>query len=448
MPVAHRSRGHLLRILGVGFGLAVAVGDVIGSGILRTPGEVAGHLGSGWLVLGVWLVGGLYALCGTVAVVELATMLPKAGGWYVYARDAFGEYGGFVVGLCDWTVQSASIAYLAVAFGEFTALLVPGAQGRATLAAVVCVVLLALVNWVGLQAGSRTQELTSLAKAAALVGLVVACFAFAPSSAPVATPLERAKPVSHGAILFGLLLALQAVLITYDGWYAPIYFAEEDVDPAKSLPPAAIGGVICCTAIFLLINAALLYVLPMRHFAGSEVPVADAARVVLGRWGEDFVLLIAMITVVSSINATLLMAPRIIFGMSRDRILPEWATTVNKGGTPTWALLMGTALALALVLSGTYDALIAITSVLFVVVYLSGFVALFVLRWRQPERSRPFRAWGYPWTTLFVLLASVGFLAGSVAGDLRHSAFALGLLLLSYPAYVILQRRKARAGAA
>src|ERR1700733_4183818 len=177
------TRGHLLRILGVGFGIAVIVGGAIGSGILRTPGLVAARLGSPRLIIAVWLVGGIYAFCCTLSVIELGTMLPRAGGWYVYSRRAFGEYAGFLVGCCDWTVQAASLAYIAIAFAEFAAELQPALRGNVKLVAVSCLVFLTLLNWLGLRAGSRTQELTSLVKALALLGFVVACFAISPSGA-------------------------------------------------------------------------------------------------------------------------------------------------------------------------------------------------------------------------------------------------------------------------
>src|SRR5450631_1988572 len=164
-----RTKGHLLRILGVGFGIAVIVGGAIGSGILRTPGLVAAQLRSPGIIIAVWLVGGIYAFCCTLSVIELGTMLPRAGGWYVYSRRAFGEYGGFLVGCIDWIAQPVAIAYLAVAFGDFAAELQPSLRVYVKVVSFACVIVLALLNWFGLRAGSRMQELTSLIKALALV---------------------------------------------------------------------------------------------------------------------------------------------------------------------------------------------------------------------------------------------------------------------------------------
>ena len=434
-----QSKGHLLRIVGVGFGIAVSIGGTVGSGILRTPGEIAAQLRSPWLILSVWVFGGIYAFFATLVVVELATTLPREGGWYVYSREAFGEYAGFLVGSCDWMMQIVAISYLAVAFGEFAAGLLPGLARHAKLASVACVVVLTFLNWLGLKVGSRAQEITSLIKALALLAFVGACF--------VVSPKETALPAtalssSHVSVLLALVIALQAVIVTYDGWYSAIYFMEEDRDPAKNLPRSAIGGVLACIAIFVLVNAALLHVLPMGQLAGSQVPAADAAALIVGSHGRQFILVISLITVVSTINALLMITPRILFAMSRDRLLPQWMTAVNTGGTPTGALLAGALVVIALVLSGSFDALIAIASVLFVTIYISGFVALLWLRVRRPELVRPFKIWGYPWTVWGVLLISVAFLVGAVVGDLMHSLFTVILIAASYPVYFLAVKKR------
>jgi len=433
----------LLRILGAGFGLAVGVGNTIGSGIFRTPGVVAGHLGRVSLVYTVWILGGVYALLCASSVTELGTMLPSAGGWYVYANRAFGKRIGFVVGCTDWMVESVAMAYLAVALGEFAAGLYPSLAEHVQFVGVTGLVLLALLNWIGLRPGSRAQELTSLAKAAGLIALVIACFVISPGSAASA-PSAVAKLIGQEHSFFlGLVLALQGVVVTYDGWYAPIFFVEEDQDPSRNLPRAMIGTALSCIAIFLLINAALLHVLGMNHLAGSQMPAADAAMLVFGRHGRQIILLISVIAVISTINAGLLLTPRILYGMARDGLLPHGVTAVNKGGTPTRALLLCSFASITLVLFGTFEALVAIAAILFVAVYISGFAALLVLRRREPDLPRPYKAWWYPWTTLLVLFASGAFLVGSVIGDLAHSLFTVILILLSYVAALLITRRKA-----
>jgi basic amino acid/polyamine antiporter, APA family len=436
-----RPQGRLLRILGVGFGIAVIVGGAIGSGILRTPGLVAAQLGSPRLIMAVWLAGGIYAFCCTLSVIELATMLPLAGGWYVYSRRAFGEYAGFLVGCIDWIAQSAAIAYLAVAFADFAAELQPSMHAYVKLTSVASVVVLALLNWLGLRAGSRIQELTSLIKALALIAFVVACFAISPHGVSDGSlPASLAAP--RGGLLVAMLLACQAVIVTYDGWYFAIYFAEEDNDPATNLPRSSMVGVLVCVAVYALLNMALLHVLPMNKLAGSQIPGADAAMAVFGGRGQQFILVLAMVTVLSALNATVLLSCRILFGMGREGWFPRWVAAVNSGGTPSTALLLVSVASIVLILSGGYEKLIAVSAFLVVVLYLSGFGALFALRIREPDLPRPFKAWGYPWTNLGVLLASAAFLVATVVGDLKDALFTLILISLSYPVYFFAAKSK------
>jgi len=199
-----------------------------------------------------------------------------------------------------------------------------------------------------------------------------------------------------------------------------------------------IGTALSCIAIFLLVNAALYHVLHMDHLAGSQMPAVDAGMLLFGSYGRRIILLIAVVGVISSANAGLMYTPRILFSMSRDGLLPRNVTSVNRGGTPSLALFLCAIVSIALVLSGGFDTLIAIGSVLFVAVYVSGFASLLILRRSEPDLPRPYKAWWYPWSTVLVLLASAGFLLGSVIGDLKHSLFTAILILLSYVASVLI----------
>jgi APA family basic amino acid/polyamine antiporter len=439
-----RPKGQLLRILGVSFGIAVIIGGTIGVGILRTPGEIAAQLQSRGLVLAVWVAGGLYAFFCTLSVTELGCSLPQAGGWYVYSRRAFGPYAGFLIGCCDWVVESTSIAYLTVACGEFLVELFPALRGKVTLLGVATLSGLTLLNWLGLRAGSRAQELTSLAKVLALAGFVAACFLISPGKETAMAP-SLLPP--RGSVVLAILAALQPVIVTYDGWYGAIYFMEEDKDPVRNLPRSSISAVVACIGIYLLVNFALLHVLPMDRLAASQMPAADAAMAIFGGNGRRLILIVSLVASISTINAILLLTPRILFAMSRDGLLPRLVATVNRGGTPTAALFLGTAAAIALVLSGSFEKLVAMASILFVVVYLSGFCALIALRRREPDLPRPFKVWGYPWTNLGVLLASAAFLIASVAGDLKDALLTLVVVAVSYPTYLIFIKSRANGAA-
>jgi APA family basic amino acid/polyamine antiporter len=432
----------LLRILGVGFGVAVGVGATIGGGILRTPGEVAGYMGTAGLTSTIWLVGGVYTLLCSSCMSEIATALPRAGGWYVYSERAFGKRLGFVVGCCDWMNQTVGIAFLAVALGEFAAELHPTLSPHATSIAITGLSALALLNLVGLRSGSRTQTLTSLLKALALIAFVIGCFSVSSSASTSGVAHLPARPPE---VLLGWLLAFQAVVITYDAWYTPIYFAEEDRNPTRNLPRSLIATVLSCMVIYLLLNGALIHVLGMERLQLAKAPAAEASLSVFGSYGRQAMLVISIITVISALNASFLTAPRVLYGMARDRLLFSCLTSVNRGGTPAWALLLSLIVAIALTSSGTFETLIAIGSVLIVAIYVSGFASLLALRRREPNLPRPYKAWWYPWSGVCALVVSLGFLFGAVIGDLRHSAFTVILVVLSYLASGMIVRRSAKA---
>src|SRR3712207_5617286 len=213
-------RGRLLRVLGVVFGLAVTVGITIGMGILRTPGEVAAQLPSAWLFMGAWALGGVYALCGAVSVAELGTMIPRSGGFYVFARRALGEYPGFVVGWSDWLSTCGTVAAVALVIGEDAGLLAPSLKGRGPFVASCVAAGFALLQWRGVRWGGRSQELTSLLKALAFAALIAACFAWGGAQESAAPPQTLTSVPEGLGLLAAAVLALQGVIYTYDGWYS------------------------------------------------------------------------------------------------------------------------------------------------------------------------------------------------------------------------------------
>ncbi len=438
------SKGHLLRILGVGFGVAVSLGSTVGAGILRTPGAVAAQLRSVPLIMLAWIAGGFCAVVCTLSVSELATMLPFEGGWYVYARRAFGGYGGFFAGYSDWLVQVVTLSYVATAAGEFVVALVPRFAADAKIVAIFVLMLLTFLHHMGIRSGSRVQKLNSLVVGIGLVGFVVACFALGHRDSPHTAPPAIHLTPTGLSLIVAFVIAFQSIIATYDGWYSAIYFMEEDRDPTRNLPRSALGGVACSIAIFLLVNMALLYVLPLPQLASSNVPAADAAQIVFGKAGQQILLLISLLTVLGVINATLLIAPRILFALGRDGLFFRQAAEVNMGGTPTAGLLLSVLAATTLILSRSFEKLIAIQSVLAVVLYVTGFFSLFVLRRREPDLPRPFPVWGYPWTPLVALIGSLVYLALNIGIDFRNGLLALAFMALSYPVFLLATRFRPR----
>ena len=416
----------LLRILGVGFGLAVMVGSTLGIGILRTPGLVAGQLTSRSGILAVWIAGGLYTLLGSIIFTELGTMLPEAGGYYVYARRAFGDTVGFAVGWTDWLTYCAVLGYECIAIGEFSAMLLPALQPGVKIVAVAVLVLFALLQFAGLRVSSRFQEISTAVKCLAFLALVAACFAYAWSSGTS----RAGQPPAFSALpgFVGLVIALQSVVITYGGWQSPLYFTEEDRDPRHDLPRSMIGGVVSVLVIYLLVNVALLAVLPTGDLARSTLPAADAARVIFGGRGGQLITLLSIVSLPPLINAILMIGTRILFAVGRDGLVFRGAAVVNARGTPIAAAIVTTAVAAVLVASGTFQKLVAVASFFLIFNNVVCCLALIALRRRQPLLARPFRAWGYPWSAIVVLLGAVAFLAGVLIGDAPTAIVAIGLL--------------------
>jgi APA family basic amino acid/polyamine antiporter len=416
----------LLRILGVGFGLAVIVGSTLGIGILRTPGLVAGQLTSPSGVVAVWLVGGLYTLLGAVCLTELGTMLPEAGGYYVYARRAFGERVGFAVGWTDWLTYCAILGYVSIAIGEFSALLAPALAPATRIVAIAVLLLVAALQWAGVRISSRFQEATTAVKFLAFLALVVACFAWAASSpAPASASALAAAPAST---LVGIVIALQSVAITYGGWQSALYFTEEDRDPGRNLPRSIIGGVLAVAFVYVLVNLALLAVLPLPALARATLPAADAARVMFGGRGAELITLLSLVSLPPLVNAIMMIGTRILFAMGRDGLIWRKTASVNARGTPAVAALVTTLVAIALVATGTFQKLVGVTSFFLAANYSVSCLALFVLRRREPHLARPFRAWGYPWSAGAVLAGAMAFLIGVLVGDTRTGLLAIGLM--------------------
>ena len=429
-----RHQGHLLRVLGVGFGLAVIIGNTIGAGIFRTPGTIAEQLPGPIPFLLVWFAGGLYALLGAISLAELGTMLPRSGGQYVFSRYALGEYAGFIVGWSDWISSCGSTAAVSLLIGTFAGALFPALAGQSKAVAAAVAVIFAFLQWRGIVWGSNIQNLTSLLKALAFLALIVAAFLLGGNGA-----LTTSQAHSTSITLAAIVISLQAAIYTYDGWSGVIYFSEEVKESSRNIPRALFSGVLTITAIYLLVNVALLYVLPMTQMVGKEFAAGEAANVIFGVHGDTVFRCLTIVSMLSAINALHLMATRVIFAMSRDGLFTKRAAVVNEGGTPTMALALSLFVALMFIIFGEkFETVITVLAFFFVVNYILSFVSLFVLRWREPDKPRPYRAWGYPVTPALALIGSVLFLAGAIRADTRNSVYALVLLAVSYPVYRLL----------
>ncbi|HEX7335293.1 MAG TPA: APC family permease [Pyrinomonadaceae bacterium] len=431
-----KTHGHLLRVLGVGFGLAVIIGNTIGAGIFRAPGQIAEQLPAPVPFLLVWLAAGLYALLGAISLAELGTMIPRSGGQYVFSRYALGEYAGFIVGWSDWISSCGSTAAVALVIGTFSGALIPALNGKATATAAAVAIVFALLQWRGIVWGSNIQNLTSLLKALAFLALIVAAFIFGGNGSLTSSETHATSTATLTAIIF----SLQAAIYTYDGWAGVIYFSEEVKHPGRDIPRSLLAGVLTIMAIYLLVNVALLYVLPITQIAGKEFAAGEAANVIFGVYGDTIFRCLTIASMLSGINALHLMATRVIFAMSRDGLFSRRAAVVNEGGTPSVSLFLSAAVALLFIIFGQrFERVITVLAFFFVANYILSFISLFVLRHREPDTPRPYRAWGYPVTPALALIGSVLFLAGAIWVDTDNSVYALVLLAVSYPVFRVVK---------
>ncbi len=359
---APRSRGRLLKVLGMWFGISAAVGNTIAAGIVRAPGDIAQWLPNIYLFFGVWVVGGLYALSGASSMAELGAAIPRSGGQYNFSRRALGEYAGFIVGWSDWLSTCGTAAAVAIVIGEYSGELVRPLAGHVNLIAVVIIIGFFILQWRGIKWGKGTQLVTAAMKTFAFLIVVAACLVFGHGKAAASASAAPNPSLPSGwPLALAVVLALQAVFYSIDGWDGIIYFGEEVRNPGRDVPRAIFGSVATIMGIYLLINAAVLYVLPMSQIAGNNFVLGTAAEKIFGPYGDTIIRAIMVISLLSCLNANQLFCSRTLYAMSCDGLFFRSFTRVNAGGTPVLSLLLSTIVGVLFVL-GSFEIVIAMLS--------------------------------------------------------------------------------------
>lgn len=468
-----KPKGTLLQVLGVGFGIAVAVGNTISAGIVRTPGEIASRLPSYGLFFSVWFGGALYALVSAFQLAELGSAIPKSGGQYNFSRRAISDFAGFIVGWSDWLSTCGTTGAVGIVIGEYLAHMFRPFDGsiqltgpianflarflpeltsipRIKITAVSLIIFFAVLQWKSISLGSKVQNFTTVLKGIVFLVMVIVCFSFgghlrdaAEAAAPFAQTATPMAIPAGAALLTALLLGMQATIYTYDGWDGVIYFGDEIKNPGELVPRAIFASLFSIVVIYLLVNAAVLYVLPMNQIAGNNFSLGLAAQRVFGSHGDFIFRSIMVLALLSSLNALHLMGARVIYAMSRDGLFFRSVSRVNKGGTPTLGLLLSALVGLAFAIF-SFERVIAMLAFFFVTNYLLSFICLFLLRQNEPDLFRPYRAWGYPWTTAIALLGSLAFLIEAIREDRTNSLLTLVALACSYPVYWVLKSASAK----
>lgn len=435
----------LQKRLGLPFAIATSVGSVIGSGIMRAPGVIANEVPDMWIALALWLAGGVYVLLSANVTAELSAALPRAGGHYVPVHEVFGDGLGLVAGWTTFVAYVAGAAAVALACADFLGMIVPvvGSHGQASAALIL--LFLVAANMAGVEEGRWIQIIGTVLKVSLLCAVIAIAFSVKP---PSETVREVASPLVPEMIGFvAIITAFQLMLGSYEGWYNCIYTAEEDKNPGRNMPRALFQTAIIVTLVYLAINASLFTALDLSELRVSDLPMALVIERVFGPNGAIFIILLAMLMALVTLNSLIIPLPRILFAMARDGLFFQAATRVNKGGTPYVALLIGAAVIFPLIFSGGYVFAFKLMAALAIFNFVLYIAAFFALRWRQPDLHRPFRAIGYPVLPLILLVIVLGLFASVLFVDPMGALWVIGLVAICIPLGLLLGRERRRPAA-
>jgi APA family basic amino acid/polyamine antiporter len=431
------SHSHLLRVLGLIFGVAVVVGGMVGQGILRTPGIVANAVHSSTLILLLWIVGAGLVAISAFAYVELGTALPSSGGPYDFVRRAFGPLAGVVAGWGQWFVLVTLEAFLAIVVADFLHRVGVWPEVGSSVLAVGVLALFWLVNWTGTRVSGGSQVAFSAVKGAALLALVILLFAQPSAHQPV---VATGQAIGLAAIA----VAMRAVINTYDGWQEIVLFGEEVERPERTLPRAMATGVLSVAVIYVLVNMALLHVLSPADMAKSTLPAADAAKLALGPTGDLALTLFGIVSVAAITNLAVMKSARIAFALARAGHLPAKLSAVASAGTPRPALNVSSILAAVFAATGTYNTVVAMNVAMTVALVVVVNVAAVRLRSTEPGLPRPFRIPFYPLPAIAAVGLNLALLAALVFEDPVHSLGGFAFLAVVGAIYATVHHIRGR----
>jgi len=454
------SEPHVLeRRLGPFDAAAIIVANVIGGGILfRSPAVAAAIPDATWFLL-AWAGGGVLAFMGAMAYAELAALRPKAGGEYVYLREAFGPLAGFLTGWTSFVAGfsgalAASAVFLIITLNRFIpgvandtpllAIPIPGTSNAVTfsihtLAASAVIIVAALIHIRGVGPGRIASNVLTTLKIVSLV--VFIAFGLTAGTGSPSNVTESAGTVTGT----GLLFAFIPIMFTYSGWNAASYMAEEIRDPGRNVPRALLMGTAVVIAVYVLINVLYLYVIPIGELAtlGGRSILDVVGDRLLGERAGDIMAIVAIISLAAGINAWTFAGPRVYFAMARDNTFFKSAARVHpKYKTPAASIVAQAILAIILVLTGSLDAIANYVGFAITLFAGTAVAAVFVLRKREPNAPRPFKALGYPWTPAIFVLVSLAIVVNAFYSDPELSGWGTLIILAGIPLYYFFSRRK------
>lgn len=458
----NKPKTELIRGLTLTAAIMIAAGSMIGSGIFRKPATMAGQLMSPELLLLVWLVAGLITFVGALCNAEVAGMIDATGGQYIYFQKM---YGNFISYLYGWSVfaviQTGSQAAIAYVFGEYLGYFIkfpelpqamqnfsfylpvignifPFAEFGAKSAAILVIIFLTGVNYVGVVFGGAVQSLVTFIKIATIVFLSIFLFTSTTGSfSNIYTGFQI--PTATSSNLISLLgLALAGAFWAYDGWNNITFVAGEVKRPQRNVPLALLLGTSIVIVVYMLINAAYLYVLPVEQMAKSPLVAATAAEIIFGHYGAVIISIAVIISTFGALNGSILSTARVCFAMSRSNMFFKKLGEIHpKFGTPHTSLIAQGIWSCILVLSGTFDTITDYVIFAAWLFYMLGALGVIVLRKKMPNVPRPYKVWGYPYLPLFFVIFSFLFLVNTIISDVSNAAMGALLILIGLPLYFI-----------
>jgi APA family basic amino acid/polyamine antiporter len=426
---------NLTRALPSRFVLAVTVGGVIGLGILRGPGEIAEVVPEPSLYLALWFFGGLFVLLSTAVTAELLGMTPRSGGAYSLIRRAYGPYAGFVIGWVDWLSFAADLALKAVVIMEFVAILLPGTEAWSTQLAIVVTTFFAAIQLRGIALGALIQESATALIGLVIVGLSLVLFFVA---APAASAIGLV-PADNALSDWSLVIA--TIIFTYDGWLYASYFSGEIKGGAETAARSCIKGMVVVIALYMLINVALVQSTGLAALAGSELALSRALELAAMPAAGSIIIIAAILILLGHQNLEYMSGPRILQALAVDGLATKRAQEVGKGGNPVFAIVVTWLLVVGLIWVGGFEFLLLLSVFFYVPIYLAMIVGVMILRRREPDGERPYRAWGHPYSTIVCLVLWTIVTSFQAYAERETALYAVAMIAVSWPVYWYLARQ-------
>lgn len=463
-----KRKNELIRGLGLLPAVMIVAGSMIGSGIFRKPAVMASQLMSPELLILVWVIAGLITFIGAIVNAEIAGFIDGTGGQFLYFKEMYGDFTAYLFG---WSIlaviQTGSQAAIAYVFAEylgnffhypnlpagiasitwfmpFVGDIKPFADFGTKGVAIITILLLTGINYIGVIIGGRVTTIVTSVKIVSILALSALLLIFGSGSFSNIYTGFAIPATTSGLNIFAMIgLALSGAFWAYDGWNNVTYVAGEVKEPQKNIPKALFWGTIIVMAVYILINLAYLYVLPIGEMAKSPLVASTTAQVIFGHWGSVIISIAVIISTFGALNGSILSTARIPFAMSRNKLFFEQFGAVHpRFRTPHVALALQGIWSCLLVLSGTFDTITDYVIFAAWLFYLLGAAGVFILRKKMPDAPRPYKVWGYPYTPAIFVVFSFIFLINSIVNNFQNAMMGLVLILMGVPFYIHIKYSK------